>query len=74
MSLMVPPVANNVTKAYTSGYSHMHNQLQAPAEGLPNVSDLVDVKFDTNRQEIMFGDGKSNPVRNGEWVVIVIPG
>jgi hypothetical protein len=70
MSLSVPPVRYNVTTANASRY------YQQPAAA-PSVKAVemetvppIEVKFDKGRQEIIFENSTTCPVRNGDWIVI----
>lgn len=77
MSLMVPPVTTSITQSYTS-YG-MRQIIQPAAQSAPiepvDVSNLVlEVQFDTGRQELLFDAGQSVPVRVGEWVIITVAG
>jgi ubiquitin-conjugating enzyme E2 Q len=75
MSLSVPPVASTVTQLMGSAHQHHQQQGESRTDAGQDISDkLVTVKYDLNRQEVIFEDGKSCPVRNGDWIVITPAG
>ncbi|KUJ15334.1 uncharacterized protein LY89DRAFT_783500 [Mollisia scopiformis] len=77
MSLMVPPVVNRITQAYAS-YG-MRQIPQSSTAAVPVASaDLgglvLDVLFDTGRQELLFEAGQSPTLRVGDWLVVNLVG
>ena len=73
MSLAVPPIVTSVTHMATHGSVDNTIPQTTPQALGPDIKP-IDIKFDLNRQEVIFETGQSNPVRNGDWVVITTPG
>jgi ubiquitin-conjugating enzyme E2 Q len=71
MSLSVPPVASYVTRAFVSYGYHQ----PAVSAAVPNPQQIgLDVKFDLNRQELIFEEGQICPVQFGNWIVVSTAG
>ncbi|RDL41264.1 uncharacterized protein BP5553_01243 [Venustampulla echinocandica] len=71
MNLNVPPVT--VLAAHSS--NPIPRSMSIPGSTIPVQStDLLDVKLDSNRQEVLFEEGSSCPVRNGEWIALKVDG
>ncbi len=68
MSLNVPPIINR--NCITNAYPQHH--LNATATN-PQIVGL-DVKFDLNRQEVIFEEYQTCPVQFGNWIVISTAG
>lgn len=71
MSLSVPPVKTHVTTKYAGRYGMVAPTTYNPIDG--HTVPEIEVKFDQGRQEIMFEDTSTCPVRNGDWIVITVP-
>jgi hypothetical protein len=73
MALMVPPVTTCVTQPMSTRVSNPH---VGPTLSPPNATTVEPaansfyVRFDVNRQELMFEDGQSSLVKHGDWIVI----
>jgi hypothetical protein len=82
MSLAVPPASTATT--YTPSDTHLsYHHILAPTPGLVLTTNLSavnalpglhDVKYDMNRQELIFEENSTSPIRNGDWVVIMTAG
>jgi len=79
MSLSVPAVSTLTTSAAATHFPGRAIATQTPST-LANTPTMdatltgFDIKFDPSRQEIIFEDELSCPVRNGDWIVILVTG
>lgn len=73
MSLSVPPVTMSLTQTWQPQYAHQLQPVTPVPVTQPGIK-LIDVKFDFNLHEIIFEDGQSCPVYQGNWIVVTTVG
>lgn len=66
----MPPVAKLVTKPRSGRFASVAPSDNIVFSNAPQLVSGIEVKFDQGRQEIIFENPKSCPVRHGEWIVI----